>query len=352
MIIGGGFTGGSGSMHIGAELQKAGDRRGTLRRFNHFLSGYRVPITGIALLIVVEVVLTSYAPRMLQVAVDDIAAYLDGGRSLPEARRTVALAMVVALGLFAAGWGANAVARWRMVGVGQGILANIRRDVFAKVHALSLGYFDSIQAGDLMSRMANDTSVIDRVLRMGAVRMLQSFLQVGANGAGKSTCAKAILGLIDIDAGTIERAPALAVGYVPQRLAVSHTLPLTLRRLMKLTGRFPARDIDAALTAVGLERLGDPPVTSLSGGELQRLLIARALIHRPDLLVLDEPAQGVDVAGAGVLHDLIDGIRRDLGCGVLLISHDLQMVMDTDNDVIVLVPHEHDESPLAAVARG
>ena len=178
MIIGGGFTGGSGSMHIGAELQKAGDRRGTLRRFNHFLSGYRVPITGIALLIVVEVVLTSYAPRMLQVAVDDIAAYLDGGRSLPEARRTVAVAMVVALGLFAAGWGANAVARWRMVGVGQGILANIRRDVFAKVHALSLGYFDSIQAGDLMSRMANDTSVIDRVLRMGAVRMLQSFLQV------------------------------------------------------------------------------------------------------------------------------------------------------------------------------
>ena len=137
-----------------------------------------MPITGIALLIVVEVVLTSYAPRMLQVAVDDIAAYLDGGRSLPEARRTVALAMVVALGLFAAGWGANAVARWRMVGVGQGILANIRRDVFAKVHALSLGYFDSIQAGDLMSRMANDTSVIDRVLRMGAVRMLQSFLQV------------------------------------------------------------------------------------------------------------------------------------------------------------------------------
>ena len=137
-----------------------------------------MPITGIALLIVVEVVLTSYAPRMLQVAVDDIASYLDGGRSLPEARRTVALAMVVALGLFAAGWGANAVARWRMVGVGQGILANIRRDVFAKVHALSLGYFDSIQAGDLMSRMANDTSVIDRVLRMGAVRMLQSFLQV------------------------------------------------------------------------------------------------------------------------------------------------------------------------------
>ena len=143
---------------------------------------------------------------------------------------------------------------------------------------------------------------------------------IGANGAGKSTCAKSILGLIDIDEGTLERAPGLAVGYVPQRLAVSHTLPLRLRRMMKLTGRFAARDIDAALAAVGLERLGDPPVTSLSGGELQRLLLARAMIHRPDLLVLDEPAQGVDVAGARVLHDLIDGIRDNLGCGVLLIS--------------------------------
>ncbi len=171
---------------------------------------------------------------------------------------------------------------------------------------------------------------------------------IGANGAGKSTCAKSILGLIDIDEGRIERAAGLAVGYVPQRLAVSHTLPLSLRRLMKLTGRFAAREIDAALAAVGLERLGDPPVTSLSGGELQRLLLARALIHRPDFLVLDEPAQGVDVAGAGVLHELIEGIRSDLGCGILLISHDLQMVMNSDSDVVVLLPHEHDHPPSGA----
>ncbi len=178
MNIGGGFTGAGGAMQIGAELQKAGDRRGTLRRFNHYLAGFRLPITGIVLLVLVDVALTSYAPRMLQVAVDDIVAFLDGGLPLADARRAVAVAMVVALALFALAWGANAVARWQMVGIGQGILANIRGDVFAKVHALSLGYFDSIETGDLVSRMANDTSVIDRVLRMGAVRMLQAFLQV------------------------------------------------------------------------------------------------------------------------------------------------------------------------------
>ena len=165
---------------------------------------------------------------------------------------------------------------------------------------------------------------------------------IGANGAGKSTCAKAVLGLIDIDEGAIERAP-VAVGYVPQRLSISPTLPLTLRRLMKLTGRFPRRDIDAALAAVGLDRLGDPPIATLSGGEFQRLLLARALIDRPDLLVLDEPAQGVDLSGTGVFHELIEEVRRTLGCGILIISHDLEQAVKTGDDVVVLVPHEHDE---------
>ena len=173
---------------------------------------------------------------------------------------------------------------------------------------------------------------------------------IGANGAGKSTCAKAVLGLIETDEGKIERSRAVEFGYVPQRLAVSPTLPLTVRRLMTLTGRFSARDIDAALDSVGLQRLGDPPVTTLSGGEFQRLLLARALIHRPGLLVLDEPAQGIDVAGANTVHGLIDDIRHSLGCGVLLISHDLARAMQSGDDVFVLVPHEHDE-PAAAGGR-
>ena len=204
-----------------------------------------------------------------------------------------------------------------------------------------------VSARDLGVRRAERWIVrhVDLDVPRGALVFL-----IGANGAGKSTCAKAVLGLLDIDEGTIERAPDLAVGYVPQRLAVSPTLPLSVRRLMKLTGRFPAREIDAALGAVGLDRLGDPPVTTLSGGEFQRLLLARALIHRPDLLVLDEPRQGVDVAGTEVLYELIEGVRRDLGCGVLLISHDLELAMSTGDDVVVLVPHEHDDPPRAGGA--
>ncbi len=168
---------------------------------------------------------------------------------------------------------------------------------------------------------------------------------IGANGAGKSTCAKAVLGLIEIDEGAVERAPGVAVGYVPQRLAISPTLPLTLRRLMTLTRRFPRREIEAALDAVGLERLGNPPILTLSGGEFQRLLLARALIEKPDLLVLDEPAQGVDVSGADVFHELIGEIRRTLGCGILIISHDIERAARSGDDVVVLVPHEHDAKP-------
>ena len=165
---------------------------------------------------------------------------------------------------------------------------------------------------------------------------------IGANGAGKSTCVKAVLGLIELTEGTVRRAPSLKVGYVPQRLTIGHTLPLTLRRLMTLTDRLAADEVEAALAAVGLEKLDDPPVTTLSGGEFQRLLLARALIHRPDLLVLDEPAQGVDIAGAQLLDELIDSIRQDLGCGVLMISHDVKDALAKADDCVVLVPHEHD----------
>ena len=167
---------------------------------------------------------------------------------------------------------------------------------------------------------------------------------IGANGAGKSTSAKAILGLIEIDEGTIETAPGVTVGYVPQKLQINPTLPLTMRRLLTLTGSFKPHQIDTALNDVGLQRLGNPFVSTLSGGELQRLLLARALLDDPDLLVLDEPAQGVDMAGTEKLHDVIDHIRHEIDCGVLCVSHDLRLAMDTGDDFLVLVPHEYDEA--------
>ena len=172
---------------------------------------------------------------------------------------------------------------------------------------------------------------------------------VGANGAGKSTCMKAILGLIDINEGGVERKPSLEVGYVPQRLAISPTMPLSMRRMVRLTGDFTDDAVDNALATVKLERLGDPPVTTLSGGELQRLLLARALIHKPDLLILDEPAQGIDVAGAEMLHQLIEDIRVQFSCGILMSSHDARMALEggSDVDLVMLVPYEHDHSNLA-----
>ena len=187
------------------------------------------------------------------------------------------------------------------------------------------------------------------IIRHVDVQVLRGALVyvIGANGAGKSTCAKAVLGLIEIDEGAVERASGVAVGYVPQRLAISPTLPLRLHRLMTLTRRYPRREIEAALAAVGLERLGNPPISTLSGGEFQRLLLARALIEKPDLLVLDEPAQGVDVSGADIFHELIEEVRRSLGCGILIVSHDIKLAARTGDDVVVLVPHEHDEETLA-----
>lgn len=179
------------------------------------------------------------------------------------------------------------------------------------------------------------------------VRRGQLVYIIGANGSGKSTTAKALLGLLAIDEGEIKRSPNLKVGYVPQRLQINPTLPLTMRRVLRLTKRHRTTDMDRALAAVGLQRLGDPFVSTLSGGEYQRLLLAQALLNRPDLLLLDEPAQGVDAAGADKLHDVIDGVREDLDCGVLCISHDLQRAMDTGDDFLVLVPHEHDEIELA-----
>lgn len=161
---------------------------------------------------------------------------------------------------------------------------------------------------------------------------------IGPNGAGKTTLVKAVLGIQPITAGSIWRRPGITVGYVPQHLHLQPTLPLSVRRFMSLTGE-PERDCRQALELTGVGHLYDASVHHLSGGEKQRVLIARALARRPDLLVLDEPAQGVDINGQAALYDLIRGLRDTLHCGVIMISHDLHLVMAATDKVICLNQH-------------
>ncbi|MBP1849957.1 metal ABC transporter ATP-binding protein [Rhizobium halophytocola] len=162
---------------------------------------------------------------------------------------------------------------------------------------------------------------------------------IGPNGSGKSTSAKLAIGVHKPDEGRVERLDGLRVGYVPQKLSVDRTMPLTVRRLMTLTGRLPAAVVDDALEQVGIPHLAGAQVHNLSGGEFQRAMLARAIARRPDLLVLDEPVQGVDFAGELAIYELITRIRSATGCGILLISHDLHVVMAQTDTVICLNGH-------------
>jgi zinc transport system ATP-binding protein len=162
---------------------------------------------------------------------------------------------------------------------------------------------------------------------------------IGPNGSGKSTSARMALGLLRPTEGSTRRKPDLRVGYVPQKLTIDHTLPLTVDRFMRLTGDLPDNTVEAALDRVGVRHLQTADVAPLSGGEFQRVMLARAIARKPELLVLDEPVQGVDYAGEIALYDLIGQIRGELQCGILLISHDIHVVMAATDTVICLNGH-------------
>lgn len=161
---------------------------------------------------------------------------------------------------------------------------------------------------------------------------------IGPNGAGKTTLVRSVLGLIDINEGKIERAPDLRIGYMPQKLHLDASLPLNVDRFLLLGGR-PRADLVEIQQLTGIQNLGKTPMQLLSGGETQRVLLARALLRDPQLLVLDEPVQGVDVSGQSALYALINDIRKARNCGVLLVSHDLHLVMATTDTVICLNQH-------------
>ena len=177
---------------------------------------------------------------------------------------------------------------------------------------------------------------------------------IGPNGSGKTTLVRVILGLERPNAGTVRRRPGLTIGYMPQRLMLERTLPITVGRFLTLG--VPRELIGQgrrmrALDEVGASDIIDHPLQDISGGELQRVLLARALLREPDLLVLDEPVQGVDVTGQADLYRLIAAIRESHNLGVLMVSHDLHVVMAGTDQVICLNRHVCCAGKPAAVSR-
>ena len=172
-----------------------------------------------------------------------------------------------------------------------------------------------------------------------SVRRGEVVTLIGPNGAGKSTLVRILLGLLKPTRGTVVRRPNIRVGYMPQLMTIDRDLPMTVWRFLKLSG-VSARDrLTEVLNEVGAAYTAKQAVQELSGGEFQRVLLARALLRRPDLLVLDEPVRSVDVTGQAELYDLIGQLRYRYGCGVLMVSHDLHLVMAATDEVICLNQH-------------
>ncbi len=162
---------------------------------------------------------------------------------------------------------------------------------------------------------------------------------IGPNGAGKSTLTGIVNGLIDSFSGEIKRQPGLKIGYLPQRVYVNTLMPLSVERLLQLTRSVNASEVDAALAQAEVSYLKHRQVQSLSEGELKRVLLARTTLGKPDLIVLDEPTAGVDVTGELKMYELISEFRKQLQCGILLVSHNLHLVMSKTDQVLCLNQH-------------
>ena len=172
-----------------------------------------------------------------------------------------------------------------------------------------------------------------------AVRPAEIVTILGPNGSGKSTLIRALLGIVPAAHGTVMRAPGLRLGYVPQKLAVDRTMPMTVRRFLSLPVRVSDAAAEAALARVGVSGLGSRQMAGLSGGQFQRVLLARALLSNPQMLILDEPTQGLDQPGEAAFYQLIEALRAETGVAVLMVSHDLHVVMAASDRVICLNGH-------------
>ncbi len=162
---------------------------------------------------------------------------------------------------------------------------------------------------------------------------------LGPNGSGKSTLIRALLGIVPLSHGAVRRAAGLRLGYVPQKLAVDRSMPMTVRRFLSLPVRVSDSAAGEVLARVGVAGLETRQMAALSGGQFQRVLLARALLSDPQLLILDEPTQGLDQPGEAAFYQLIEAVRAETGVAVLMVSHDLHVVMAASDRVICLNGH-------------
>lgn len=162
---------------------------------------------------------------------------------------------------------------------------------------------------------------------------------IGPNGSGKSTLLRALLGVVPITTGRITRQKGLVIGYMPQRLALDGRMPMTVQRFLSLPARQPHAAQATALARVGVPGVEAQQMETLSGGQFQRVLLARALLMRPQLLIMDEPTQGLDHPGTAAFYKLIEEVRTQTGCAILMVSHDLHVVMSASDRVICLNGH-------------
>lgn len=203
-------------------------------------------------------------------------------------------------------------------------------------------------------------SVHDLSVRYGANTVLQHVNMavepgeivtiVGPNGSGKTSLLRAIIGATPLKAGQVTLKPGLRIGYVPQKLHIDPTLPITVERFLRLNSRASRQDCMAALRAASVPDLLKRQMAQLSGGQFQRVLLARALINQPEILLLDEATQGLDQRGSAAFYQQIEAVRRDTGCAILMISHELHVVMSASDRVICLNGHVCCEGSPAVVA--
>ncbi len=193
-----------------------------------------------------------------------------------------------------------------------------------------------IEAHGLEKRFGDDVVLhgVDLSIERGEIVTI-----VGPNGSGKSTLLRMLAGALKPSSGGVGHSKGLVIGYVPQKLALDASLPMTVRRFLDVPKKHPEAEATDALKRVGIVHLAQRGLDGLSGGQMQRVLLARAILQRPDILMLDEPTQGLDQTGQADFYRLIEELRVELDCAVLMVSHELHVVMSASDRVICLNGH-------------